>query len=261
MSALRPYVPLRHLALFARLFQEAAEAVGKDLEVPLLHEGEHLIVALPHSNGSADLVEIGGPFFRGKGEKEAALDALTVLVDLLAADRPFCSAGKFALIIESPDRVLWAVEAGGKKVEGGPEPLDQALSRMSGMDKEEAPGNLLPCIPSLAKELSDWEVERLRSCCLSLVRGHYDHRLKIDLSLARGGTILARTCSFKPGLWANLGPNVAAYRGHVADFVRELAKRIGELLKTDLPEALVTRWGDMKVAITPSHVLPTKYLF
>jgi hypothetical protein len=57
-----------------------------------------------------------------------------------------------------------------------------------------------------------------------------------------------------------LGPNVVAYRGHAAALVRELAKRIGELIETDLPEALVTRWGEMKVAITLPHVPPTKYL-
>jgi hypothetical protein len=257
MSALLSYLPLRNQALFARLFQEAAEAVGKNFEASPLHERKPLIAALPHSDGRADLVEMGGSFFYGK--EDAVVNALIVLVGLLAAGRPSCSVRKFVLNIESPDQVLWAVEAGGKKIEGGPEPLDQALSRMSCAGEEEAPGNLLPHIPSLAKELPEWEVEHLRSCCLSLARGRYDYHLKITVSLAKEWKILARTCGFKPG-WAKTGPNVAAYRGHAAAFVRELAKRVGELLETDLPEALVTRWGDVRVAITPFHVSPTKYL-
>jgi hypothetical protein len=53
---------------------------------------------------------------------------------------------------------------------------------------------------------------------------------------------------------------VVAYRGRATAFVLELAKRIGELIETDLPEALVTRWGEMKVVITLPHVPPTKYL-
>jgi hypothetical protein len=60
MSDLAPYVPLRVPALSARLLQQAAEAVGKDFKVPLLHKGEPLVAALPHSDGRADLVEIGG---------------------------------------------------------------------------------------------------------------------------------------------------------------------------------------------------------
>jgi len=259
MSNLAAYVSLRVPALSARLLQQAAEAVSKDFETTLLHQGEPLIAALPHWNGSADLVEIRGAFFHGK--EDAILDALTVLAGLLAADRPFCFAGRFTLNIEGPDRVLWAVEAGGRKIEGGPEPLGQALSRMSCAGEEEAPGSLLPHIPGLAKELPSWEVEHLRSCCLSMVRGRYDHRLEITVSLAKGGKILARTWSFKPGLWANPGPNAAAYRGHAAAFVKGLAEKIDDLLKTDLPEALVTWWGDMKVAITRPHVQPTRHLF
>jgi hypothetical protein len=259
MSALAPYVPLQTPALFARLLQEAAEVVGRDFEMPPLHKGEPLIATLPHSNGSADVVEISGSFFHGK-EDTATLDAITVLAGLLATDRPSCSARKFALNIESPDRALWAVEVGGRRIEGGPDPLNQALIQMSCAGEEEVSGNLLPHIPSLAKELPGWEVEHLRSCCLSLVRGRYDHRLKITVSLAEKGTVLARTWRFKPGLWGDMGPNVVAYRGHAAALVRELAKRIAELLETDLPEALVTRWGDMKVAITLPHVPPTKYL-
>jgi hypothetical protein len=261
MSDLATYLTLRAPALSARLLQQAAEAVGRHFKVLLLHKGEPLIVALPHSDGRADLVEIGGQFFLGKKEEDAVLNALIVLVGLLDADRPSCSAKKFALNIESPERVFWAVEAGGKEIQGGPDPLNQALSRMSCAGEEEAPGNLLPNIPSLAKELPEWEVERLRSCCLSLERGRYDYRLKITVSLAKEWKILARTCSFKPGSWAKTGPNVATYRGHAAAFVRELAKRVGELLETDPPEALVTRWGDMKVAITPFHVMPTRHLF
>ncbi|MFZ8844883.1 hypothetical protein [Thermoflexus sp.] len=258
MSALLSYLPLRNQGLFARLFREAAEAVAKNFGESPLHEGKPLIAALPHSDGKADLVEIGGPFFYGK--EDAIVNALIVLVGLLAADRPLCSPRRFVLNVESPDRVRWAVEAGGREFEGGPEPLDQALSRMSCAGEEEVPGNLLPHIPAAAKALPSWEVEHLRSCCLSLARGRYDHLLKITFSLAKEGTILARTCSVKPGSWAKLGPNVVAYRGHAAALVRELAKRIGELIETDLPEALVTRWGEMKVAITLPHVPPTKYL-
>jgi len=257
MSALLSYLPLRNQELFVPLFREAAEAVAKNFGEPPFHEGKPLIAALPHSDGKADLVEIGGPFFYGK--EDAVVNALIVLVGLLSADRPLCSPRRFVLSVESPDRVRWAVEAGGREFEGGPEPLDQALSRMSCAGEEEVPGNLLPHIPSLAKELPEWEVERLRSCCLSLMRGRYDYYLKITVSLAREWKILARTCGFKPG-WAKTGPNVAAYRGRAAAFVRELAKRVGELLETDLPEALVTRWGDVRVAITPFHVSPTKYL-
>jgi hypothetical protein len=260
MSDMATYVTLRAPALSARLLQEAARAVGRAFKVPLLHKGEPLIAALPHSDGSADLVEIGGPFFLGKKEEDAFLNALIVLVGLLDADRPSCSAKKFALNIESPDQVFWVVEAGGKEIERGLDPLDRALSRMSCAGEEEAPGNLLPHIPGLAEELPGWEVEHLRSCCLSLARGRYDYHLKITVSLAREWKILARTCSLKSGL-AKTGPNVAAYRGHAAAFVRELAKRVGELLETDPPEALVTRWGDVKVAITPFHVMPTRYLF
>jgi hypothetical protein len=260
MSDLAPYVVARNPALFARMLQEAAEAVGKDFEASPLHEGKPLIAALPHSDGSADLVEIGGPFFHGK-EDAAVLNALTVLVGLLAAARPSCSARKFVLNIESPDQARWAVEVSGKRIEGKqPEPLNQALGWMSCVGEEEAPGNLLLHIPDVMKELPGWEAEHLRSCCLTLVRGRYDHRLKITLSLAKGGTILARTCSFKPGFWARPGPNVVAYRGHAAAFVLELAKRIGELIEADLPEALVTRWGEVKVAITLPNVPPTKYL-
>jgi hypothetical protein len=258
MSVLLSYLPLRNQAPFARLFQEAAEAVAKNFEASPLQEGKPLIAALPHSDGKADLVEIGGSFFYGK--EDAVVNALIVLVGLLAADRPLCSPKKFVLNIESPDRVRWAVEVGGKEIEGGPEPLNQALIRMSCAGEEEVPGNLLPHIPVVAKELQSWEVERLRSCCLGLARGRYDHLLKITVSLAKEGTILARTCSFKPGSWAKIGPNVVAYRGRATAFVLELAKRIGELIETDLPEALVTQWGEMKVAITLPHVPPTKYL-
>jgi hypothetical protein len=258
MSGLLSYLPSRNWALFARLFREAAEAVGSGFETPPLHEGRPLIATLPHSDGKADLVEIGGPFFHGK--EDAFVNALIVLAGLLAADRPLCSARNFVLNIESPDRVLWAVEVGGRKIEGGPEPLGQALSQMSCAGEEELPGNLLPHIPVVAKELSNWEVEHLRSCCLSMSRGRYDHILKITVSLAKEGTILARTCNIKPGSRANLGPNVVAYRGRAADLVLELAKRIGELIEADLPEALVTWWGETKVVITLPRVPPTKYL-
>jgi hypothetical protein len=230
--------------------------MGRTFKVPLLHKGEPLIVALLHWNGSADLVEIVGSFFHGKKEEDVLLNAQIVLAGLLATDRPSCSAKKFVLNIESPDQVFWAVEVGGKEIRGGPDPLNQALSRMSCAGEEEAPGNLLPHIPSLVEELPSWDVKHLRSCCLSLVRGYYDHRLEIDFSLAKEGKILARTY-----IRSNPGPNAAAYRGHAAAFVRELAKRIGDLLKTDLSKALVTQWGDMEVAITRPNVPPTKYLF
>jgi hypothetical protein len=188
MSVLLSYLPLRNQALFARLFQEAAEAVAKNFEASPLQEGKPLIAALPHSDGKADLVEIGGSFFYGK--EDAVVNAPIVLVGLLAADRPLCSPRKFVLNIESPDRVRWAVEVGGKEIEGGPEPLNQALIRMSCAGEEEVPGNLLPHIPVVVKELQSWEVERLRSCCLGLAHGRYDHLLKITVSLAKEGTIL-----------------------------------------------------------------------
>jgi hypothetical protein len=258
------YVPvlqnLRDSELYARLLHEAAESLDKHAEMSLHRKDGLLITDLRHADESHERILIYGSFFHGK--QDAVLEAMVILTGLLATNRPFCWAGEFTLGIESPDQVDWIVDLSGKVIQGGPEPLDQALSKMSCLGEGMASENLLSYFPDLKENLPDWEVEYIRSCCLSLVRRQDDHHLAIDLSLRGNGTILAETCRFKHGIvWGSLGPCAATYRAHIVDFVRELAGRIDELMETKLPGPVVTWWGPMKVAITPPGFLPMEYLF
>jgi hypothetical protein len=264
MRDLVSYVPalqeLLDSELYARLLHEAAESLGKHAEVSLHREDGLLITDLRHAEESYERVQIYGPFFHGK--QDAVLEALVILIGLLATSRPFCWAGEVILRIESLDQVCWIVNLSGEDIRGGPEPLDQALSKMSCLGRGMASENLLSYFPDLKENLPDWEVEHIRSCCLSLVRRQDDHYLAIDLSLRGNGKILAETFRFKPGIArVSWGPCVATYRAHIVDFVRELAGRINKLMKTKLPGPVVTWWGPMEVAITPPGFLPTEYLF
>jgi hypothetical protein len=257
------YVPvlqnLRDSELYARLLHEAAESLDKHAEVSLHREDGLLIADLRHADESHERVQIYGPFFHGK--QDAVLEALVILTGLLATSRPFCWAGEFILRIESLDQVYWIVDPGGEDIQGGPGPLDQALSMMSCLGEGAEPENMLSYFSDLKGNLPDWEVEHIRSCCLSLVRWQNDHCLRINLSLERNGTILAQTTRLYPDFGGSLGPCLATYRTNIVSFARELAGRINELMETKPSGPVVTWWGPMKVAITPPGFLPTKYLF
>jgi len=144
-------------ALYERLHQIVVEAVGGKSAIPLLRAGDRWVASLPHHDSKADLVKIGGPFFLEK--EDVAQDVLNILVGVLAASRPFCTAAEFELRAEIPELVWWVAKERGydEEIEGGPDPLDQALIKMSRLDSDEEPfDNTLAVVSSLEEGLPDW---------------------------------------------------------------------------------------------------------
>jgi hypothetical protein len=254
-------------ALYHRLRLIATGAISGSAEAkhatPLRREGDWWIVSLPHHDHTTDLIKIGGSFLL-KSE-DTTRDILDVLVGVLSASRPFCLTGEFVLEIKSPGRVRWTAESRDGEARGGPEPLDQALIKMSRLGIEEEPSeNLLTIIPDLEKELPDWKVGFFRSCCLDLLQQRGDLLLTISLCLTPGRTVMLRTLSFhQTKLGSSGGACAATYRDHILPFVREAATRVDELLNFQFPpdaEAVMTWWGLMQVSISPHGHLPWLFL-
>ena len=252
-------------ALYERLHQTVVEAVGGKPAIQFLHAGDQWVASLPHHDAKADLVKIGGPFFLGKGD--VARDVLDILIGVLAASRPFCTAAEFELQVETPERVRWVAKERGydEEIEGGPDPLDQALIRMSRLDSDEEPfDNMLAVVSSLEKELPDWRVRLLRSCCLTLAQQRGDLLVEIGLFFTPMHTVSICTKSLRPNGDSKLGACAATYRGHILPFVREAAERVDELLDFRFPpgaEAVVMRWEEfMQVSISPHGHLPWRFL-
>lgn len=232
----------------------------RDLETRL-RQGERVPFYLPHSSGPDDKVEIGGAFF--SASENPIRDVENILVDLMAIARPFCQGWIFELDIQSLERVEWRARdwSDESEIRGGPEPLDQALARMSRLGhEEEQPESLLPLVGILEEKLPDWEVSLLRSCCLSL-RKIREGRLfyAIDLSLAPGRAVVASTSIRSGGRVVAEGKSVATYREHILPFTLEVAKRIAELA-VPLSEAVATQWGQVPVVIAPPDLSPDKFL-
>jgi hypothetical protein len=148
---------------------------------------------------------------------------------------------------------------------GGPEPLDQALIKMSRLGGEEEPfENMLAIIPSLEKELPDWRVGFSRSCCLELRKQQEDLLLFISLHLRPGHTVSIETSTLQVSkLDSRGGACAATYRGHILPFVREAAARFEELLEFQFPpdaKAVVAWWGMMEVSISPHGHWPWLFL-
>jgi len=250
--------------LYERLRQNVVEAVSVESATQLLRAGDQWVASLPHHDDKADLVKIGGPFFLGKGD--VARDVLDILIGVLAASRPFCTAAEFELQVETPERVRWVARERGydEEIQGGPDPLDQALIRMSRLDSDEEPfDNMLAVVSSLEKELPDWRVRLLRSCCLTLAQQRGDLLVEIGLFFTPMHTVSICTKSLRPSGDSKLGACAATYRGHVLQFALEAAERIDELLDFWFPpdaEAVVVRWGKKPVSISPHGHLPWQFL-
>jgi hypothetical protein len=236
----------------------------RDLETRL-RQGELVPFYLSHSSGPDDKVEIGGAFF--SASKNPIRDVEDILVDLEAIARPFCQGWIFELGIQSLERVEWRARDWSDKSEirGGPEPLDQALAKMSRLGhEEEQPESLLPLVGILEEKLPDWEVSLLRSCCLSLRKKREDRlSYAIDLSLAPGRAVLAST-SIRTSIHSGdkviaEGKSVATYREHILPFILEVAKRINELA-VPLSEPVAAQWGEVPVVIAPPDLSPDKFL-
>jgi hypothetical protein len=136
-----------------------------DLETRL-RQGKRVPFYLPHSSGPDDKVEIGGAFF--SAAKNPTREVENILVALMATARPFCQGWTFELDVWSLERVEWRARdwSDEYKIQGGPEPLDQALAKMSRMGREEErPESMLSLVGILEEKLPDWEVTLLRSCC------------------------------------------------------------------------------------------------
>jgi hypothetical protein len=210
------------------------------------------------------LVKIGGPFFLERGD--VAQDVLNILVGVLAAHRPFCTAAEFELRVETPDRVWWvAKERGyGEEIRGGADPLDQALIRMSRLNSdEELFDNMLAVVSSLETALPDWGVKLLRSCCLTLAKQPEDPLIEIGLFFMPRHTVSLCTKSLQPNGDSKLGACLATHRGHILPVVREATERVDELLEFQFPpdaEAVVMRWGKKLVSVSPHGHLPWQFL-
>jgi hypothetical protein len=259
-------------ALHERLRQIVVEAVGGKSATPLLRAGDWWVASLPHHNSKADLVKIGGPFFLEK--EDVAQDVLNILIGVLAARRPFCTAAEFELRVETPELVWWVAKERGheEEIQGGPDPLDQALIRMSRLDSdEELFDNMLAVVSSLETALPDWRVKLLRSCCvtlsqqrcMTLAQQRVDLLVEIGLFFAPGHTVSLCT----KGLWPNgdskLGACAATCWGHILQFVLEATKRIDELLDFQFPpnaEAVVMQWEKMRVSVSPHGHPAWKFL-
>jgi hypothetical protein len=251
-------------ALYERLHQIVVEAVGGKSAIPLLRAGDWWVASLPHHDSKADLVKIGGPFFLEK--EDVAQDVLNILVGVLAAHRPFCTAAEFELRIEIPELVWWVAKERGyeEEIEGGPDPLDQALIWMSRLGSDEEPlDNMLAVVSSLETALPDWGVKLLRSCCLTLAKQRGDLLIEIGLFFTPRHTVSLCTKSLQPSGDSKLGACAATYRGHILQFVLEAAERVDELLGFQFPpdtEAVVMRWGKKPVSISPHGHLPWRFL-
>jgi hypothetical protein len=226
-----------------------------------LRQGELVPFYLPHSSGPDDKVEIGGAFF--SASKDPIRDVENILADLMAIARPFCQGWLFELNIQSLEHVEWRARDWLDKTEirGGPEPLDQALAKMSRLGhKEEQLESMLPFVEILGETLPDWEVSLLRSCCLSLRKSREDRLFyAIDLSLAPGRAVLASTSIRSGDKIIAEGKSVATYREHILPFILEVAKRINELA-VPLSEAVATQWGQVPVVIAPPDLSPDEFL-
>jgi hypothetical protein len=235
----------------------------RDLETRL-RQGERVPFYLPHSSGPDDKVEIGGTFFSAAENPIREVEG--ILAALMATARPFCEGWIFELDVQSSERVEWrARDWSDKEIRGGPEPLDQALAKMSRLGREEErPESLLPLVGILEEKLPDWEVTLLRSCCLSLRKEREDRLFyAIDLSLAPEDTVLAstsiRTSIQSGGKIIAEGKSVATYREHILPFILEVAKRINELA-VPLSEPVAAEWGQVPVVIAPPDLSPDKFL-
>jgi hypothetical protein len=199
----------------------------RDLETRL-RQGERVPFYLPHSSGSDDRVEIGGAFF--SAAKNPIREVESILADLMATARPFCEGWIFELDIQSPERVVWRARDRSDKgeIQGGPEPLDQALAKMSRLGREkERLESMLPLVEILEEKLPDWEVGLIRSCCLGLRKAWEDIFCAIDLSLALDA-VLAST-SIRASIHS-VGKIVKrGKREHILSFILEFAKEINEL--------------------------------
>jgi hypothetical protein len=241
-----------------------------------LRQGERVTFYLPHSSGPDDKVEIGGGFF--SASENPIQDVENILADLMAIARPFCQGWIFELNIQSSGQVEWHASDWSNKVkiQGGPEPLDQALARMSSLGhKGEQLESMLDFIGDLEKKLLDlekkqldleekltgWEVSLLRSCCLRLRKERKDRLFyAIDLSLATGRAVLASTSiRTSDDVLIAEGKSVATYREHILPFTLEIAKRIEELA-VPLSMAVATQWGQVPVVIAPPDLSPDKFL-
>jgi hypothetical protein len=235
-----------------------------DLETRL-RQGKRVSFYLPHSSGPDDKVEIGGAFF--SASQNPVREVEKILVDLMATARPFCEGWIFGLDIRSLERVEWRARdwSDEYKIQGGPEPLDQALAKMSRLGREEErPESMLSLVGILEEELPDWEVTLLRSCCLSLRKMREDRLFyAIDLSLAPEGAVLAstsiRTSIHSGGKIIAEGKSVATYREHILPFISEVAKRIAELA-VPLSKPVAAQWGQVPVVIAPPDLSPDKFL-
>ncbi len=227
-----------------------------------LRQGELVPFYLPHSSGPDDKVEIGGAFF--SASKNPIRDVEDILVDLVAIARPFCQGWIFELNIQGLEHVEWRARDWSDKneIRGGPEPLDQALAKMSRLGhEEEQPESLLPLVGILEEKLpADWEVSFFRSCCLSLRKKREDRLYyAIDLSLAPERAVLASTSIHSGERVIAEGKSVATYREHILPFILGIAARIKELA-VPLSEAVATQWGQVPVVIAPPDLSPDKFL-
>jgi hypothetical protein len=227
-----------------------------------LRQGELVTFYLPHSSGPDDRVEIGGAFF--SASEDPIRDVGNILADLMAIARPFCQGWIFELNIQSPEHVKWRMSDWSDKVEiqGGPEPLDQALARMFRLGREEEQlKSMLDFIGALEEELPDWEVSLLRSCCMSLrkkLEGHLFYA--IDLSMAAKLTVLAFTSIRKSDdVLVEKGKSMATYLEHILPFALEIARRISELA-APLSKVVTTQWGQVPVVIAPPDCSPDRFL-
>jgi hypothetical protein len=237
----------------------------RDLE-KRLRRGERVSFYLPHSDDPSDRVEIGGAFF--SAVENPVQNVRDILVDLMKTTRPFCQGWIFELDIQDLEHVEWRVRDWlheDKIRGGGPEPLDQALIRMSRPGHEEGQlENMLSLVGTSEEQLPDWEVTFLRSCCLSLRKEREDRLFyAINLSLAPEDAVVAST-SIRTSIGNGDkvivdGKRVATYREHIQSFVLEVAKRI-DSLTPHLTEAVSTEWGQMPVVITPPDLWPDKFL-
>jgi hypothetical protein len=236
----------------------------RDLETRL-RQGERVPFYLPHSSGLDDKAEIGGAFF--SAAENPIREVESVLAALMATARPFCEGWIFELDIQSPERVEWRARdwSDKREIRGGPEPLDQALDKMSRLGREEErPESLLSLVGILEEELPDWEVSLLRSCCLSLRKKREDRLFyAIDLSLVPEDAVLAstsiRTSIRSGGKIIAEGKSVATHREHILPFILEVAKRINELA-VPLSEPVAAWWGQVPVVIAPPDLSPDKFL-
>jgi hypothetical protein len=205
-----------------------------------LRQGERVPFYLPHSSGHDDKVEIGGAFF--SEAKNPIREVESILAALMATARPFCEGWIFELDIQSPERVGWRARdwSDKRKIQGGPEPLDQALAKMSLLGREkERPESMLPLVGALEEKLPDWEVGFIRSCCLSLRKTRGDIFCAIDLSLAPEDAVLA-SISIRAPIHSVSKIVKRDKREQVLSFILEVAEEINEL--AEFLSKLMTAW-------------------